>query len=216
VFVIIDTSAAYFEGDEANNNVQQGAHARMLRTLIELPGGPCVLVNCHPVKNATSDNLIPYGGGAFINEVDGNLTCAIDGLAVEVHWQGKHRGADFAPLLFIVRTVTHERLKDTKGRLMPTVVASYLSETGQQELANVARSNEDKLLAEIARNGKASLTGYAVALGWYLKSGEAHKMQVKRAADALIKAKLITKERGCFALTDKGLKALKQNSDDQQ
>ena len=74
--------------------------------------------------------------------------------AIEVHWQGKFRGPDFAPLTFTVRTVTHELLKDSKGRLIPTVVASYLSEIGQQELANVARSNEDKLLAEIERNGE--------------------------------------------------------------
>jgi hypothetical protein len=33
-----------------------------------------VVVNCHPVKNATADNLLPAGGGTFLNEVDGNLT----------------------------------------------------------------------------------------------------------------------------------------------
>ena len=75
VLVVIDTSAAYFEGDEPNNNAQQGVHAARLRTLIDLPGGPCVLALCHPIKNADRDNLIPYGGGAFLNEVDGNLTC---------------------------------------------------------------------------------------------------------------------------------------------
>ena len=178
--MIIDTSAAYFEGDEFNNNVQIGAHARLLRMLVNLPGGPCVLANCHPVKNAAADNLIPYGGGAFLNEVDGNLTCSKDDAAVEVHWQGKFRGPDFAPITFQVRTVTHQLLKDSKGRLIPTVIAEYLSETGQQELVNVARSNEDKLLEEIARNGKASLMGLAVALGWYVRSGEANKAQVQR------------------------------------
>ena len=39
-----------------------------------MPGEPCVIVACHPVKNASDDNLIPRGGGAFLNEVDGNLT----------------------------------------------------------------------------------------------------------------------------------------------
>jgi len=34
------------------------------------------LVNCHPVKNASRDNLLPMGGSAFLNEVDGNLTLA--------------------------------------------------------------------------------------------------------------------------------------------
>jgi hypothetical protein len=208
---VIDTSAAFFEGDEPNNNAQQGAHAQLLRTLINLPGGPCVLANCHPVKNATADNLVPYGGGAFLNEVDGNLTCSKNDAAIELHWQGKFRGPDFAPITFQVKTVTHQDLKDSKGRLVPTVIASYLSETAQADMAKAARSHEDMLLAEIERNGKASLTGLAVALGWYLKNGEAHKMQVKRAADALLKDKLITRDRDGFALTEKGRKALKQD-----
>jgi hypothetical protein len=74
VLVIVDTSAAYFEGDDENGNVQAGTHARRLRGLVTLPGGPCVLVPCHPVKNATPDNMQPRGGGAFIAEMDGNLT----------------------------------------------------------------------------------------------------------------------------------------------
>ena len=28
----------------------------------------------HPIKNATEDQLIPYGSGAILNEVDGNFT----------------------------------------------------------------------------------------------------------------------------------------------
>ena len=63
VLVIIDTSAAYFEGDEPNNNAQQIAHALMLRALVGLPGGPCVIANCHPVKNAAPDNLVPLWWG---------------------------------------------------------------------------------------------------------------------------------------------------------
>jgi RecA-family ATPase len=74
--VVVDTSAAYFEGTEENGNVEAGAHARQMRqTLGGLPGGPTVLVLCHPVKNPSQDNLPPRGGGAFIAEVDGNLTC---------------------------------------------------------------------------------------------------------------------------------------------
>jgi len=38
--VIVDTSAAYFEGDDENSNVQQGDYARLLRTLVGLVSGP--------------------------------------------------------------------------------------------------------------------------------------------------------------------------------
>ncbi len=162
--VIIDTSAAFYESDDENSNTQQGIHARRLRSLVTLRGGPCVMVLCHPVKNAADDNLIPRGGGAFIAEMDGNLTCKNDDSAVEMHWQGKFRGPDFAPISFLLRTVTHERLKDGKGRLIPTVLASHLSEIAQEELATVARSNEDRLLAALAENKRASLAELAKEL----------------------------------------------------
>ena len=45
------------------------------RTLTTLPGGPCVLVLCHPIKHVSEpEQLLPRGGGAFLAEVDGNLT----------------------------------------------------------------------------------------------------------------------------------------------
>ena len=79
--IIVDTSAAYFEGDSENDNTQAGEHARRLRSLTQLPGGPCVIINCHPTKYASGDNtLIPRGGGAFLNEMDGNMPCINDDL----------------------------------------------------------------------------------------------------------------------------------------
>src|SRR5262249_43780914 len=82
--LIIDTSAAYFEGDDENSNVQLGAHASRLREL-GIPGGPTTIINCHPTKNATDDNLVPRGGGAFLAEVDGNLVCRRDDTVVRLH-----------------------------------------------------------------------------------------------------------------------------------
>jgi hypothetical protein len=64
-----------------------GTYARQLRRFTTMPGGPTVLVNCHPVKNASSDNLLPRGGGAFLAEVDGNLTCTRNDTVVSAHWQ---------------------------------------------------------------------------------------------------------------------------------
>ena len=126
--IVVDTSAAYYEGDDENNNVQAGEHARRLRRLVRFNGGPTVLVCCHPVKNAGGDNLLPRGGGAFLNEVDGNLTSKRDDTLVELHWAGKFRGPDFAPMTFQLRSVTHERLKDSKGRPIPTVLCEPISE----------------------------------------------------------------------------------------
>jgi hypothetical protein len=209
-FVIVDTSAAFFEGEEENSNVQQGVHARRLRGLVNLPGGPCVVVACHPTKNAADDNLTPRGGGAFIAEMDGNLTGIKDDMAVELHWQGKFRGPDFPPVTFMLRTVTHERLKDSKERLIPTVIASHLSQAGQEELAGISRSNEKQLLAAIAENEGASHADLARHLGWFMrKDGEPYKVKVRRVLKKLEKYKLVTVGHDGATLTDKGSKALK-------
>jgi RecA-family ATPase len=71
--VVVDTSAAFFEADDENDNTKMLAHAHLLRSLTGLPGAPCVIAACHPTKGASNDNLIPRGGGAFLNEMDGNL-----------------------------------------------------------------------------------------------------------------------------------------------
>jgi hypothetical protein len=207
--VVVDTSAAYFEGDEENNNVQQGVHARRLRTLTTLPGGPAVLIACHPVKNATLDNLIPKGGGNFINEVDGNLTAWKTDSATAIHWQGKFRGAEFAPLTFQLHTATTERLTDSKGRLIPTVVAVSISENEQVRIETKSRSDEDQLLVSILENECTSLKAHAVILGWKTKSGEPNKPLVNRVASNLKKGKLVITERRGLALTTKGTKEAK-------
>jgi len=104
---IIDTGPVFYEGDDESSRTQQGQHAVMLRNLVEeIPGRPTVIANVHPVKNAAPDNLIPAGGGNFLNQVDGNLTAAKNDNTTELHWQGKFRGVEFAPMHFMLQTVT--------------------------------------------------------------------------------------------------------------
>jgi hypothetical protein len=123
--VIVDTAAAYFKGDDGNSNAQQGAYARLLRELTFLSGKPAVVVPSHPVKNASKENLLPVGGGAFLNEVDGNLTLWSDAEGqTTLSWQGKFRGPEFNPLTFKLETKHADAVIDEEGRLMPSVVAS--------------------------------------------------------------------------------------------
>jgi hypothetical protein len=208
--VIVDTSAAYFETADENDNVQAGAHARRLRQLVQLAGGPTILICCHPVKHATDDNLLPRGGGAFLAEVDGNLTCKKDDSAVTVHWQGKFRGPDFAPLPFLLRTVTHEKLKDTKGRPIPTVIAEALSEEGLKDITAVIRDDENRVLASIKDYPALTQRDRAVQLGWLMGNGDPYQMRVRRAETGLLKAKLIAKTRTGWEITDRGKKELEQ------
>ena len=210
---IVDTSAAYFQGDDENSNAQLGAHARDMRKLTELPGKPCVLVATHPVKNATAENLLPRGGGAFLNEIDGNLTLSKATEGARLHWQGKHRGVDFEPVLFELETVTAPALVDTKGRSIPTVMAKPLSGRDARDKADVARRDEDEVLLEIRRDGKQSLRDIAEQMGWS-KDGEPHKDRVRRATDKLKKEKLITYLRGKWKLTPGGEEAATEAASD--
>jgi hypothetical protein len=212
--VIIDTGPVFYEGDDENNRSQQSKHAEMLRGLIGvISGKPAVIANCHPVKNAAPDNLLPAGGGSFLNQIDGNLTAAKTDSTTELHWQGKFRGVEFAPMHFMLRTVTHETLKDSKGGLIPTVVCDFISDTAKEDIARQRVSDEDQLLAAIAGDPSASLSGLAIRMGWKLHSGDPHKVKASRYIKTLKGAKLIRETRaGKYQLTDEGRKIL--NKDD--
>jgi hypothetical protein len=102
VLIVGDTASSYFPGDDENSNVQAGAYARTLRSFTnECDGNPAVVALCHPIKGADRRSmLLPRGGGAFLNELDGNLAnwSPVQGEVTEMHWVGKIRGPDFAPL----------------------------------------------------------------------------------------------------------------------
>lgn len=204
--IIIDTIAAFFQGDDENSNVQNGKHARDMRALTELPGAPCVFTAAHPVKNAGADNLLPRGGGAFLNEVDGNLTLAKAPGGARMHWQGKHRGPEFEPIVFELQTVTAPGLQDSRGRDIPTVMARSLTFSDARANAATARRDEDFVLLEIRRDGKQSLKSMAESLGWS-KDGEPDKRRVSYAADKLKRDKLVTYGRNGWKLSKPGEEA---------
>jgi hypothetical protein len=208
--LIVDTSAAYFEGDEENSNVQAGEHARMLRSFVNLPGRPTVLVTSHPTKTPNMDNLLPRGGGAFLNEVDGNLVCIKSDMTVMVHWHGKFRGPDFAPIHYKLQPGTTEKLKDSKGRLIWTITAAPITETEQAEISREGREREDDLLLLLQEHPGLSLSEMAGKLFWIMKDGRPNRSLVNRTLDSLIREKLVVRDRGKIKLTSKGKKAAEE------
>jgi hypothetical protein len=210
--LIIDTSAAYFEGEDENSNVQLGTHAARMRGL-NLAGGPCTIINCHPTKNAADDALVPRGGGAFVAEVDGNLTARNDDMTVELHWQEKFRGPDFPPMHFLLNEVTHERLVDSKGRLVRTVVATHLSDTAKEDMLKAAGRDEDELLKVLRNNAGASLTDLAKLLNWLTAKREPSKSKVQRVLNRLKKEGFVRHERRSWTLTPKAQKQQKQEDE---
>jgi len=206
--IVVDTSAAFFFGADENSNTDAGRHARNLRQLTTVTGEPAVLVATHPTKNAQNDNLLPRGGGAFVAEVDGNLTLSkADGL-IKLHWQGKHRGPDFEPVMFKLDCVTAPSLVDKRGRFVPTVLARDMSRGEVVAAAASARRDEDDVLLQLEVNPSASLSGMAEGIGWVAEDGSAHKDRARRAADKLKGQKLIVNEGRKWKITAAGYDAL--------
>src|SRR5262249_15615805 len=208
--VIVDTSAAYFLKDDENSNPQMGEHARMLRSLTTLPGCPCVVTLCHPIKHVTDPSqLLPRGGGAFMAEMDGNLTVwkHDENLVTLHHSPDKFRGPGFEPITFKLEKITTTMLVDSKGRLIPTVHAVAISGQEEAEQEANAEREEDELLAALAGPKPLSIADLARACGWLLASGEPHKSKVDRVLKRLQADKLAKRVRGNkYRLTPEGQK----------
>jgi hypothetical protein len=206
--IIVDTSAAFFEGDDENSNVQLGNHARTLRSYIDIPGGPTILVTCHPIKNYDLENLLPRGGGAFLNEVDGNLVAIKkpESAIVELYWHGKFRGADFASISFELVTGTSERLKDSKGNMIRTITARQITADQQAVAEDRIRSDQNILMAAMVQHPTASMTHLAMFCGWLTSDQQPNKSKVQRLMSALKREKLVENKRGVWVLTAKGRK----------
>jgi hypothetical protein len=185
--VTVDTTAAYFLGDDENSNTQMGRYARVLRGLTTLKGSPAVLSASHPVKGVKTETLVPRGGGAFLNEMDGNLSLAkSDEKSSTLHWQGKHRGPDFRPMLFDMVTITTPKLVDSRGREMPTVMAVVVEEDEQDSRFRDAMHEDRKMLVAIRQNGSRSLRELGEASGF--GDGDAAKRKAQTVVGRLKKA----------------------------
>lgn len=207
VLVIVDTAAAYFKGDDSNSNSQQGDYARLLRQLSFLPGKPCVLVNCHPIKNAAKDNLLPMGGSAFVNEIDGNLTLwAGAEKQTTLHWQGKFRGPEFEPLTFEIVTVTSPDVKDSEGRLMPSVIARPVTDMQIENAEGAQNRKLAEVMNYIARNPRSSQASIARGCGLTSPSGTPQKSTTSRICKRLEDEKLIKKVLEKYEATAAGKK----------
>jgi hypothetical protein len=214
--VVVDTSAAIFPGDDENNNPQMIAHAKMQRRLCDLPGRPCVLALCHPPKNVSGqEQLLPRGGGGYLNETDGNLTLFTHGDRLsDLHWTGKLRGPDFEKVTFRMSTVTTTRVVDAKGRLLPTVMASIVTDAEAEENEAKAAFQENKLLAAMLAEPNGSFAAWAKHCGWMTQAlpgeeAQPYKSLVHRVMKRLTENRFVTKNGRAHALTKAGIEATK-------
>ena len=199
--VIVDTLAAFFDGADLNDNVQGGEFMRRLRPLTQIEGKPSVIVASHPRKNATPEDLVPYGAGAILNEVDGNLTLNKGGGGVtELHWQGKLRGVDFEPAKFRFDLLTSPDVKDIKGREVQLPVLRPMTDADAESREEVSLNKDVALLKAMLADPAGSIRTWSEATG-------IHASSIKRDLDRLAlprAGKLVTNKLGIWTLTKAG------------
>ncbi len=212
--VVIDTSAAMFQGEDENSTTQMLEHAKTQRKLCELPGRPCVVALNHPTKHVPGPEfLLPRGGGAYLNEVDGNFTAwAHDGNLSTLSWAGKLRGPTFDPIEFRMKEIRTPKLVDSKGRQMPTVMAEIMTDTEVDAIQLTSKQQEDRLLTAMVGNQNGSLSDWAVERGWFQPKDKTapYKALVQRVLTRLKNAGLVKKYGRSFSVTKPGKSAAKR------
>lgn len=201
--IIVDTLQAAFDGNDSNAAPQMGEFIRRLRSLTQIFGKPAVLIAAHPIKNATESNLIPYGSGAVINEVDANLTLwRGDTGLVTLHWQEKIRGLPFKPLLFRIELLDCEDVLDSKGHRVRLPVMFPAGETALTDREQEQENTDILLLRAMLDNPQATVDELGKLIG-------RAKSSVSSRLNRLSRQKLVEKSLKRWCLTSKGAKALK-------
>jgi hypothetical protein len=209
--IIGDTAASFFPGEDENDNVAAGSYARRLRELTECPGRPAVMVLSHPIKKAVMDDMVPRGGGAFLNELDANLTLwsEVRGQTTRLHWHGKIRGPDFQPLYYELRPVP-TGFTDRRGEPEMTVAALPLDEASVANQVRQLRANEDAVLKQLQAEPFKSFSNIARDAGWVDAAGRPNKNAVQACIDELKTIKFVEQLRPGmgYRLTTNGEKYL--------
>ncbi len=213
--IVGDTASSFFPGDDENSNVQAGQYARTWRGIFssKCDGRPAIIVLCHPIKGASQTNLLPRGGGALLNELDGNLTLwsASQGEVTELHWQGKIRGPDFDRIGFRLRQVP-TGLVDENDRPEMTIVAAPMSDEAVADHGKQVIANQDAVLIALRDNPTWSHAQIARNAGWVDDADRPMKPRVRRAIALLADDKLVEQQRKGtpWSITDKGRKVLEK------
>jgi IclR helix-turn-helix domain len=179
---------------------------RRFRPLTRLPGAPAVVIAAHPVKRASNDDLLPYGGGSTLNEVDGNLTLAPqqNGL-LELGWQGKFRGLGFEPPLYRIDPLMSPEIIDIDGRQVAIPVLRPATAEDAETRESAIANRDAQLMRAVADNPQASLSALADAAG-------IARSAANRALHRLAKEKpaLVRQTLGKWTLAKAGKDALKE------
>jgi hypothetical protein len=216
---IVDTSAAYRFDESEDDNQASKQWGQWLRQFLRMNGNPAIIVAAHPIKHARSKaDLLPRGGGGFLNEIDGNLVlwADLENRTTELHWTGKLRGPGFPPISFDLREVDHPTWTFHDGRPVPSTIAApspvpfgKSAPRPDKGLTGHSRGSYDALIDALAILGVKNAPGVPAGIvavteaqwrdRFYAKhmpgsEPEAKKKAFQRASTKLINDRLVGKE----------------------
>jgi Winged helix-turn-helix DNA-binding/CHC2 zinc finger/AAA domain len=198
--VLYDTFQAGFSAasaEEFNNNAAVLAFAVRLRPLTDIIGKPAEIVAFHPTKNASEDELVPYGGGSIVNEIDGNLTLWKSECSQIKLFQNRVRGPEFEPCYYRIEKLSSPDIVDDKGRqiLLPIMRPTTALDVAERAIA--LKNTKLALLRAMLAAPNAPQRELATAIGVSVSTVNAN-------LKALEREKLIKKVLGDFVLTKSG------------
>ena len=202
--VVCDSLQAFFGDGDMNSNGEALAHIKAFRLLMRLPGNPAVLTLAHPIKNPDPSNLVPYGGGSVMNEVDGNLTLVLsDNIATLGHTKLRQPG--FMDHKFELSIHEFDDMTNNFGGKVTSSVFTAMDFVEAEKLEADIENNKLQIM-RIIKSGGASKAGLArLVLNDDSDSakGKIHRLIGQLRKDGFVEPK------GDYRLTDKGQKHAK-------
>lgn len=201
--IVVDTAAVYSPVEDENDNPQQLRYAQTLRSLTNAPGHPAVVALCHPKKGAVQEDLVPRGGGAFLNELDGNLTIYGEPGETATLGHQKLRGPPFLPFTYRLREVL-TGFTDKKGRPEVTVIAEPMDDFEAASRAKQTRREDLSVLRALQQNPDWSQVDIANLIGW----PKSERYKVNRSLQRLKDDHLVEHFMGKWQVSKSGAKFL--------
>jgi hypothetical protein len=179
--ILIDTWQAFFDGRDPNNNAEAVSFTRRFRPLAAAKGQPVAIVAAHPPKQAKDDNLLPYGGGGTLNEVDGNFTLRRDETGLYLlHYQGKIRGLPFDPLHFRIDRLDCPDVVTFEGVRVQMPVMFPVDEEAVEAREGAFAQRDIALLKIMANDPTGSERKWAAAASMNRRAVQATLAHLKR------------------------------------
>lgn len=202
------------EGENSNDDML--SFAQDMRDLIaDIPGGPTIIAAMHPGKRPQGkDDLLPRGGSAFLNEVDGNLSIWTEnrGKTSELHWTGKLRGVDFEPVSFKNVQTSKGGICDARGEPMVSVYAEPITAEEQEKIEADQQNNRNKVLTALHEAGPEGYSYGAIcqSAGLINAAGKPKKSTAAFNVKKLMAEKLVEGNGNFYRLTQKGKRYVKE------